>query len=344
MWRVGKRGRRVFTPLMAEALMYPDEIWLGVAAKQNPVRDDVEELILDRRYIRADPAVGDDRGHGSHTQKLAGALDRLGNSYSWHKAVPFIGTLETRGARPTSRGDVRRLGIEALYRKPNTSGMHPGHAVYPYPLRGLKIDRPNQVWAMDITYIPMPRGFVYLAAVIDWSSRRMLAWRVSITMDIDFCIEAVEDAIARYGTPEIFNTDQDSRFTSQAFTGLLKEYGITISMDGKGCWRDNVFIERLWKSLKYEEVYLHAYDSAGHARGALLRYLDFYNRRRTAHLIGSRPIRSTSTNRCPVRRQLEPAGDPLIGTGLSVQTNGASSQHRDHGPPALPQRHGPPPA
>lgn len=199
-------------------------------------------------------------------------------------------------------------------------------------------------WAMDITYIPMPRGFVYLAAVIDWCSRRMLAWRVSITMDIDFCIEAVEDAIARYGTPEIFNTDQGSQFTSQAFTGLLKEHGITISMDGKGCLRDNVFIERLWKSLKYEEVYLHAYDSAGHARGALLRYLDFYNRHRTAHLIGSRPIRSTSTNRCPVRRQLEPAGDPLIGTGLSVQTNGASSQHRDHGPPALPQRHGPPPA
>lgn len=175
---------------------------------------------------------------------------------------------------------MRRMGIEALYRKPNTSRKHPGHTIYPYLLRGLKIDRPNQVWAMDITYIPMARGFVYLAAVIDWYSRRVLAWRVSITLDTDFCLEAVEEAIARHGTPEIFNTDQGSQFTSQAFTGLLKEHGIAISMDGKGCWRDNVFIERLWKSVKYEQVYLHAYDSVSHARSSLGRYLDFYNQRR----------------------------------------------------------------
>ena len=175
---------------------------------------------------------------------------------------------------------MRRMGIEALYRKPNTSRRHPEHKVYPYLLRGLKVDRPNQAWAMDITYIPMARGFVYLAAVLDWYSRRVLAWRVSITMDTDFCIEAVEEAIARHGTPEIFNTDQGSQFTSQAFTALLKRNGIAISMDGKGCWRDNVFIERLWKSVKYEEVYLRAYDSVSQARTSLARYFDFYNQRR----------------------------------------------------------------
>ena len=175
---------------------------------------------------------------------------------------------------------MRRMGIEALYRKPNTSRRHPKHKIYPYLLRGLKIDSPNQVWAMDITYIPMARGFVYLAAVIDWYSRRVLAWRVSITMDTAFCIEAVEEAIARHGTPEIFNTDQGSQFTSADFIGLLTEHKIAISMDGKGCWRDNVFIERLWKSVKYEEVYLRAYETVNHARQSLGRYFDFYNTRR----------------------------------------------------------------
>jgi putative transposase len=175
---------------------------------------------------------------------------------------------------------MARMGIEALYRKPNTSARHPRHAIYPYLLRGLTIDRPNQVWAMDITYIPMARGFVYLAAVMDWYSRRVLAWRVSISMDTDFCLATVEEAIQQYGTPEIFNTDQGSQFTSAAFTGLLKEHGIQISMDGKGCWRDNVFVERLWKSVKYEEVYLHAYESVSQARAGLDRYFRFYNARR----------------------------------------------------------------
>ena len=175
---------------------------------------------------------------------------------------------------------MRRMGIEAIYRKPNTSQGHPGHAIHPYLLRGRQITAPNEVWAMDITYIPMARGFVYLAAVIDWYSRRVLAWRVSISMDAAFCIEAVEEAIARHGTPEIFNTDQGSQFTSLVFTELLRSHGIAISMDGKGSWRDNVFIERLWKSVKYEEVYLHAYDSVSHARQSLDRYFDFYNRRR----------------------------------------------------------------
>jgi putative transposase len=175
---------------------------------------------------------------------------------------------------------MRRMGIEAIYRKPNTSKAALGHKIYPYLLRGLAIERPNQVWAMDITYIPMARGFVYLAAVVDWFSRRVLSWRLSITMDVDFCLEAVEEALARYGRPKIFNTDQGSQFTSAAFTGLLVENGIAVSMDGRGAWRDNVFVERLWRSVKYEEVYLRAYDSVGEARASLSRYFIFYNTKR----------------------------------------------------------------
>jgi putative transposase len=175
---------------------------------------------------------------------------------------------------------MKRMGIEAIYRRPNTSKPEPGHKIYPYLLRNLAIDRPSQVWAMDITYIPMARGFVYLAAVVDWFSRRVLAWRLSITMEVAFCLEAVEEALVRHGKPEIFNTDQGSQFTSQAFTGLLKSNDIAISMDGRGSWRDNVFVERLWRSVKYEEVYLRAYESVAEARASLGRYLDFYNRKR----------------------------------------------------------------
>jgi putative transposase len=175
---------------------------------------------------------------------------------------------------------MKRIGIEAIYRRPNTSKPAPGHKIYPYLLRGLKVDHPNQVWAMDITYIPMARGFVYLAAVVDWFSRRVLAWRLSITMEAAFCIEALEEALAKHGRPEIFNTDQGSQFTSADFTGVLLNAGIAISMDGKGAWRDNVFVERIWKSVKYEEVYLRAYGSVSEARASLGRYLDFYNGRR----------------------------------------------------------------
>ncbi|KRE03316.1 integrase [Bosea sp. Root670] len=175
---------------------------------------------------------------------------------------------------------MKRMGIEALYRRPRTSKRAPRHAIFPYLLRKLPVTRPNQVWAMDITYIPMARGFVYLATVVDWFSRKVLAWRLSITMDTAFCIEAVEDAMARFGKPEIFNTDQGSQFTSREFTGLLIAADIRISMDGKGAWRDNVFVERLWKSVKYEEVYLRAYASVSEARASIGRYLDFYNSRR----------------------------------------------------------------
>ena len=194
-----------------------------------------------------------------------------------HLDYPFAGS---RMLRDLLRGEsiaigrervatmMRRMGIEALYRRPNTSKPAPGHKIYPYLLRGLDVVRPNQVWAMDITYIPMAHSFVYLAAVLDWSSRRVLSWRVSITMEVDFCLDALEEALALHGGPEIFNTDQGSQFTSAAFTGLLSKNAIAISMDGRGAWRDNVFVERLWRSVKYEEVYLRAYDSVGGARAA----------------------------------------------------------------------------
>lgn len=172
---------------------------------------------------------------------------------------------------------MRKMAIEAIYRRPSTSRPAPGHRIYPYLLRGLAITRPNQVWAMDITYIPMARGFVYLAAVVDWFSRRVLAWRLSITLEAAFCIETLDEALSSHGRPDIFNTDQGAQFTSEAFTERLKENGIAISMDGKGRWRDNVFVERLWRSIKYEEVYLHAYASVSQARTSLRNYLAFYN-------------------------------------------------------------------
>jgi putative transposase len=206
-----------------------------------------------------------------------------------HLDYPFAGSrmlrdmLRAEGmeiGRDKVAGLMRRMGIEAIYRRPSTSKPAPGHKIHPYLLRGLAVERPNQVWAMDITYIPMARGFVYLAAVVDWFSRRVLAWRLSITMAVDFCIEAVEEALARHGRPEIFNTDQGSQFTGAAFTGLLQANGIQISMDGKGSWRDNVFVERLWRTVKYEEVYLRAYDSVGEARRSIGRYFEFYNGRR----------------------------------------------------------------
>jgi putative transposase len=206
-----------------------------------------------------------------------------------HLDFPFAGSRMLRDlikneGRPVGRRHVRRLmqqmGIEALYRKPNTSRRHTAHLIYPYLLRHLNIERPNHVWATDITYIPMRRGFVYLVAIVDWYSRRILAWRLSNTLTTDFCIEALQEALLRYGTPEIFNTDQGCQFTSAEFTGALKEHDIRISMDGKGCWRDNVFVERLWRTIKYEEVYLKAYDSVSHAKASLGQFITFYNNRR----------------------------------------------------------------
>jgi len=194
---------------------------------------------------------------------------------------------------------MRKMGIEALYRKPNTSRRHTAHPVFPYLLRHLTIERPNHVWAMDVTYVPMKRGFVYLAAVMDWATRRVLAWRLSISLTTDFCIEAVEEAMARHGKPEIFNTDQGSQFTSAEFVSLLQHHAIRPSMDGKGCWRDNVFVERLWKSVKYEEIYLHAYESVHDARLGLQRYFTFYNQRRPHRALDGKTPDSVYLNLLP---------------------------------------------
>jgi putative transposase len=206
-----------------------------------------------------------------------------------HLEFPFAGSRMLRGLLAAEGSKVgrrrvttlmRRMGIEAIYRRPNTSKPAPGHRIYPYLLRGLTIDRPNQVWATDITYIPMARGFVYLTAVVDWFARRILAWRLSNTMEASFCIDAVEEALAKHGCPQIFNTDQGSQFTSAEFTSVLINNGISISMDGKGAWRDNVFVERFWRTIKYEEVYLRAYEGVGQARQSIGRYIAFYNARR----------------------------------------------------------------
>jgi putative transposase len=203
-----------------------------------------------------------------------------------HLAWPFYGSRRMAAAlrregwavnRKRAKRLMRVMAIEALYQKPNTSKGHPDHKVYPYLLRGLTIDRPNQVWCADITYIPMAKGFVYLVAVMDWFSRRVLAWRLSITMETDFCVEALREATELYGPPEIFNTDQGVQFTSAAFVDELASRGVRISMDGKGRYLHNIFIERLWRSLKYEEVYIRAYDSVAEARRRLGEWLTFYN-------------------------------------------------------------------
>ena len=212
-----------------------------------------------------------------------------------HLDYPFAGSRMLRGLL-RQEGHVvgrlhvatlmKRMGIAALYRRPTTAPPTPGHQIYPYLLRQLAITRPNQVWAMDITYVPMARGFVYLVVVLDWFSRTVLAWRLSLTLETEPCVEALSDALARHGTPEIMNTDQGSQFTSVAFLTALQDAQIAISMDGKGAWRDNVFVERLWRTIKYEEVYLRAYGSVSEARSSLNRYLTFYNRDRPHSSLG----------------------------------------------------------
>ena len=210
-------------------------------------------------------------------------IDELHLEYPFAGSRMLKGLLQAEGhqvGRQHVSALMKKMGIEALYRRPNTSKPAPGHKVYPYLLRNLAVVRPNQVWAMDITYIPMSRGFVYLAAVVDWFSRKVLAWKLSITLSADFCIEALEEALGRHGRPEIFNSDQGSQFTSIEFIKVLKNADIAISMDGKGAWRDNVFVERLWRTVKYEEVYLRAYASVSEARASIGRYFGFYNGRR----------------------------------------------------------------
>ena len=218
-------------------------------------------------------------------------IDEIHLRYPFYGSRRILDELLDNGFH-VSRGRVSNLmktmGIEALYRKPRLSKPHPNHRVYPYLLRGMKIDRANHVWATDITYIPLSKGYVYLVAVMDWASRKVLSWQLSNTLDMSFCIDALEEAVKQFGCPEIFNSDQGSQFTSEAFTTKLKDHGIRISMDGRGRWRDNVFIERLWRSVKYEEIYLKGYDSIAVARKELREYFDFYNKRRRHRGINKR--------------------------------------------------------
>jgi putative transposase len=240
-----------------------------------PVTRQCQLLVLPRStvYYTSQPVP-------ATTLALMRGIDEL------HLEYPFAGSrllrdlLRLQGVR-VGRKHVatlmRRMGIEALYRRPRTTQPHPGHQVFPYLLRDLAITVPNQVWAMDLTYLPMRHGVLYLVAVLDWATRRVLAWRLSNTLTTDVCLDALEAAIREYGRPGILNTDQGSQFTSTAFVALVQQYGIRLSMDGKGAWRDNLFVERLWKSVKYEEVYLHAYDSVAEAHRGLARYFTFYN-------------------------------------------------------------------
>lgn len=216
-------------------------------------------------------------------------IDALHLDYPFAGSRMLLGLLRQEGyegGRLHVATLMKRMGIAALYRRPTTSQPTPGHQVYPYLLRKRAITRPNHVWAMDITYVPMARGFVYLVAVLDWFSRKVLAWRLSITLETGPCVETLREALAWHGTPEIMNTDQGSQFTSVAFLKALQDAQIAISMDGKGAWRDNVVVERLWRTIKYEEIYLRAYGSVSEARSSLDRYLTFYNRDRPHSSLG----------------------------------------------------------
>ena len=236
-------------------------------------------------------------------------MERIDRQYlAFYGSRRMTAWLATQGF-PVNRKRVQRLmRLVAIYQRPNTSKAAPEHTKYPYLLGGLTIDRVNQVWCSDITYIPLARGFIYLVAIMDWHSRAVLAWRLSNTLHADFCVEALEEALRRFGRPEIFNTDQGSQFTSTDFTGVLKAHGIKISMDGKGRCMDNIFIERLWRSLKYESVYLHAYASVAQARAGIAAWLNFYNEERLHQAHGYRTPRQIYEEQCPWTGSAAPNG------------------------------------
>lgn len=245
-----------------------------------PANDNADDLtlkaLIDRQFVET-PYFG--------SRKMTEVLRRQGHAVN----------------RKRVRRLMREMGLAVIWRRPNTSKPNPEHRIYPYLLRGMVIDRPNQVWCADVTYIPMPRGFLYLVAVMDWHSRKVLAWRLSNTMHADFCVDALEEALARFGRPEIFNTDQGSQFTSGDFTGVLETAGVRISMDGKGRCMDNIFIERLWRSLKYEDVYLRAYATGSEARLGIGRWIDGYNARRPHQALDYRtPDEAYATRTAPM--------------------------------------------
>jgi putative transposase len=237
------------------------------------------------------------------------AIDELFMAYPFLGSRQMVRFLVRQGYHGVGRHRVRRLmrlmGLRTLYQKPRTSDPHPQHKVYPYLLKGLEITRPNQVWSTDITYIPMRKGFLYLVAIMDWHSRKVLSWRLSNTLDTAFCVDALEEAITLYGVPEIFNTDQGSQFTSLDFTGVLKDHGIKISMDGKGRWMDNVFIERLWRSLKYECVYLHAFETGYEAKAEIGRWIRFYNHLRPHSTHGGKTPEDLYTNSMALQERIK---------------------------------------
>lgn len=251
----------------------------------------------------------------AHTLALMRRMDEL------HLELPFAGSrmlrylLEQEGVlvgREHCRTLMRRLGITAIYQRPKTTRRHRAHPIFPYLLRKLTITRPNHVWAADITYLPMARGFVYLVVVMDWASRKVLSWRLSPTLTSDCCVDVLEAALARYGCPEIFNTDQGAQFTSAEFLNVLRRRQIQISMDGVGCWRDNVFVERLWRTVKYEEVYLHAYETVSDVRAALTRYFQFYNARRPHAALAHRTPNDIFFAALPELLSPSPRAVPLI--------------------------------
>ena len=243
------------------------------------------------------------KGESPETLALMRRIDELFLKYPFYGSRQMVRQLRREGVR-VGRHRVRRLmrlmGLEAIYQAPRTSAPHPAHRVYPYLLKGMAIERPNQVWCADITYIPVQRGFLYLVAIMDWATRKVLAWRLSNTMDVGFCLEALDEAMARYGRPEIFNTDQGSQFTSLDFTGVLKDAGVAISMDSRGRYMDNIFIERLWRSLKYEAVYLHELTDGFKAERVIRDWIGFYNTERPHSSLAGRTPAETYGAKRPV--------------------------------------------
>ena len=284
--------------------------------------------MIDRRHqlsvVRQAELLGLSRASVYYTPRPVSTADLalMRRLDALHTEWPFLGSRLLRDllngegvavGREHVRTLMRRMGISAIYRKPKpTSRRRRDHPVFPYLLGTMTIDRPNQAWASDITYIPMARGFVYLVAIMDWASRKVLAWRVSPDLTRDFCVAALQEALARFGTPEIFNTDQGSQFTSPAFLEPLRDRGVQISMDGTGCWRDNVFIERLWRSVKYDEVYLHAYEAVSDVRAGIHRYFTFHNQRRPHSSLGRRTPDAVYDAVRPLTPVVSPRDLPLI--------------------------------
>jgi putative transposase len=272
------------------------------------------------------------KGESAENLELMRRIDELFLKYPFYGSRQMVRQLQREGVyvgRHRVRRLMRLMGLEAIYQAPRTSTPHPEHRVYPYLLRNLAINRPNQVWCADITYIPVQRGFLYLVAIMDWATRHVLAWRLSNTMDAGFCIEALNEALSKYGKPEIFNTDQGSQFTSYDFTGVLKGAEITISMDGRGRCMDNIFIERLWRSLKYEAIYLHELTDGFKAERVIGEWIDFYNTERPhSSFNGQTPAEAYGAVR-PMDMMDKPDGLPTFPQGLARRFGQAPQQQQD---------------